>query len=255
MLKFTDQNDDDSITNTGKVNEFNKKSRAQSLTELQERLQNVRSKKKLDYKDKLIKQGLKNRLKKKTRKQERKMNKKLIQTAKVHDGTIKKENGTIEPSQAKTTKPIFNREGKMVFSKFDFSGIGQKYEFKKVENDPKKILNTLEKQREKLIELEQKGEKGRADEIREKLAWKAALAKSEGAKIKDDPFLLKKTIKKQEQQLKSSNNKWKARQDRVQKAKDAKQHKRTENLDKRKKEKKIKKMKKAVKKGKIIPGF
>lgn len=159
-----------------------------------------------------------------------------------------------EEKLVKTTKPVFNRDGKMVFSKFDFSGLGNKNE-KKTEKDPKKILKNLEKQKSKLAELEAKGEKEKAAEIKEKQAWKNALAKSEGQKVKDDPYLLKKSIKKREQTRKSSKKKWEVRKEGVKKAQDSRQVKRQENLDKRKKEKKVKTMKKAVKKGKIIPGF
>ncbi|GLV41257.1 Surfeit 6 [Carabus blaptoides fortunei] len=126
---------------------------------------------------------------------------------------------------------------------------------RKTEKDPKKILKNLEKQKTKLAELEAKGEKEKATELKEKQAWKNALAKSEGEKVKDDPYLLKKSIKKREQVRNSSKKKWEVRKEGVKKAQDTRQAKRQENLNKRKKDKKVKTMKKAVKKGKIIPGF
>lgn len=45
-------------------------------------------------------------------------------------------------------------------------------------------------------DLNQAGEKEKASHLMEKTAWKNALAKAEGQKIKDDPLLLKKSVKK-----------------------------------------------------------
>lgn len=227
----------------------NGSSRAQSLEELQNRLKAIKGKKKLNYKEKLLKKGLKSKIKKKNKKEERVMQQKLVR--------IEKTNGQIKPDPeltVKTRKPIFNSEGKIVFSKFDFTGLGTKHE-KKKEKDPKKILENMEKQKEKLKNLEAQGEKEKATELKEKFAWKNALAKAEGEKVKDDPILLKKSIKKKDDQKKSSKKKWDVRKEGVKKAQDEKQRKRTENLAKRKKEKKVTKLKKAAKRGRIIPGF
>merc|ERR1719461_1863642 len=131
-------------------------------------------------------------------------------------------------------KPVYNSEGKMVFSKFDLSNNGQ----------------TGSKSKKQ----EAQGETARVNEIEETSAWSKALEKSEGAKIKDDEFLLKKSIKKQEQRKKSSTKKWDARKESEDKRKQAKVNKRNENISKRKQDKKDKKMKKMVKKGRI-PGF
>lgn len=48
----------------------------------------------------------------------------------------------------------------------------------------------------KFRELEEKEEDGKVREMKEKEAWKNILQKAEGQKIKDDPILLKKSIKK-----------------------------------------------------------
>lgn len=219
-------------------------------------MKSVQSIKKLNYKDKLLKKGLKNRLKKKTKQEERNLKRKLVRMDKTKGAGVKREsNPTDEENVAKTPKPVFNRDGKMVFSKFDFSGLGSTKNDKKVEKDPKKILKNLEKQKARIAEMEQSGDKEKAKEVKQKHAWKMALAKSEGLKVKDDPILLKKTIKKQEQKHKDSAKKWKVRQDGVNKAQEIRQQKRTENIEKRKKEKKNKKLKQASKRGRIIPGF
>lgn len=72
-----------------------------------------------------------------------------------------------------------------------FSGKGHKSE-----KDPKKLLENLKLQQEKINQLEETEDSGKAKEIKEKMAWKTILQKAEGQKVKDDPILLKKTIKK-----------------------------------------------------------
>lgn len=65
----------------------------------------------------------------------------------------------------------------------------------KVEKDPKKILVNLKEQEQKIRSLEESGD-SKAKELKEKIAWKNVLQKAEGQKVKDDPNLLKKSIKK-----------------------------------------------------------
>ncbi|PNF21876.1 hypothetical protein B7P43_G04401 [Cryptotermes secundus] len=147
----------------------------------------------------------------------------------------------------------------MVFSRFDFSESGYKNEVMEKkgrdERDPHKMLKKIEKQNEKLKDLEATGEIGKLTEIREKIAWNRALSKSEGVKVKDNPELLKKTIKKEIQQKQKSKRKWDARTEGMKNRRDEKQKKRMENIEARKKQVKINKLKKAAKKGRIIPGF
>lgn len=60
---------------------------------------------------------------------------------------------------AKPVKPVYNSEGKMVFSKFDFSeqggGTG---EAKKQNLDPKSALRKIEGHKQKIKKLEEIGE-------------------------------------------------------------------------------------------------
>lgn len=233
------------------LNIGDKKSRATSLTELQSRLEAITSKKKLTYKDKMTKKGLKNRLKKKSKQGER-------NAIKKQDRAEKNENVTnninsSEPETIKKAKPVYNSQGKVVFSKFDFSDIGKKPKAKC--NDPKKILTDIEKLNEKIETLKQSGDVEKAIEIKEKSMWKNAIAKASGEKVKDDMTLLKKSIKRKEYKHKTSKKKWDARREAVEKTKSEKQKKRLENIDKRKKANKITKLKRSAKKGKIIPGF
>ncbi|XP_022900528.1 surfeit locus protein 6 homolog [Onthophagus taurus] len=217
-----------------------KTTRAKSLVDLQERINKLKNKSNSNYKQQLQKKHLKNRLKKKIKQENR--NK---QTKIKSEPTIKLENG--DNKELEKTKT-------MVFSKINFDGLGNQKK-KKMEKDPKKILEKVEDVNKKVAELKSVGETKKAIEIREKTAWKNALAKAEGIKVKDDPVLLKKSIKKNEQKKKSSQKKWEARIQGVEKAKDERQKKRTENIEKRQKEKKVTKLKKAAKRGKIIPGF
>nr|CAI5850482.1 unnamed protein product [Callosobruchus analis] len=233
-------------------NTFKKAPRAKSVQELQERLEKVKGKRKLNYREKLEKKKLKNQLKKKTKQSERHAQHKLVRAAKLSGATEKQ--STTETDSTKSDKPIYNKDEKIVFSKFDFSEIGKKKKLK-IEKDPKKILKNLEKQKEKISRLKESGEIEKAIEIKEKAAWKNALAKAEGQKIKDDPLLLQKSVKKKEQKQRSSKKKWEQRIQGVEKAKQERQQKRKDNIQKRKKDKKTNKLKKAAKRGKIIPGF
>lgn len=231
----------------------NPKTRVKSLEELQNRLLELKKNKRLNYKEKLLKKGLKNRIKKRVNKLNKKPGK----------GQQKSENGGSSDIQVKSedekdtkmNKPIFNSQGKMVFSKFDFGKAETKNKVKTKLNDPQKILKDIEAKSAKLKELANSGEKDKAEELKKKTLWNTALSKADGQKVKDDPELLKKTIKRREQQVNKSKKKWQTRQEGVQKAKEERQKKRSENINKRKKDKKMTKLKKASKKGKIIPGL
>lgn len=61
--------------------------------------------------------------------------------------------------------------------------------------DPKKILENLQQQEQKLQQIKEQ-DQSKVKEIKEKMAWKNILQKAEGQKVKDDPNLLKKSIKK-----------------------------------------------------------
>merc|ERR1712025_318855 len=100
--------------------------------------------------------------------------------------------------------------------------------------DPKSTLQSIQKQKEKLKRLEEKGETEIAKNLEESSAWTKALDKTEGVKVKDDVGLLKKSIKKMEQKKKSSSKKWVERKDKEKKKMEARQQKRTENIKKRK---------------------
>ncbi|KZC08234.1 PREDICTED: surfeit locus protein 6 homolog [Dufourea novaeangliae] len=229
--------------------------RANTFEELHTKLEGLKNVKKLGYKDKQLKKNLKNKMKKISKKEERLKQKKLarIEQNSTEGSKIKKEDG--EVPKVPRPKPVFNSEGKMVFSKFDFSEIGTKKKPPKSVKDPKKILLQLKQKKDKLKEMEQLGEIEKAQEIKEKDSWKSVLAKASGEKIKDDPDLLKRTINRKEQKKKHSVKKWESRLENVQKGIRERQDKRQDNIMKRKKDKKLNKLKKSAKMGRVIPGF
>lgn len=160
-----------------------KAKRAHSFEELHAKLEELKGVKKLRYKQKLLKKTLKNRLKKKTKKEERSLQRKLAGIERSTVGGSKITTESEEIPKVPKPKPVFNSEGKMVFSKFDFSEIGVKKKLPKSQNDPKKALQQLQQKKEKLKELEDMGDKEKAEDIREKDAWKSALAKATGEKV------------------------------------------------------------------------
>jgi len=223
---------------------------ARTVEELEAKLSQLRSKPTLAYKEKLQKKGLKTRLKKREKKEKRKLNR---QTDKSQSKLVKSEEVENKPFK----KPVYNSEGNLVFSKFDFSELGAKDERKvgKVIKDPKIALKKLKEGERKLKTLAESGEKEKVAAIKEKKAWKSAMLKAEGVKLKDDPELLKTSIKKIKKRKEKSEARWKANVKRVEREKEEKQRKRTENLQARSKEKKLKKMKTHAKRGRIIAGF
>ena len=75
----------------------------------------------------------------------------------------------------------------MVFSKFDFTASdGSNKEKKQPGLDAKSALARLEAQKEMVRSLAATGKTDRVKKIEEKTAWKAALDKAEGVKLKDD---------------------------------------------------------------------
>ena len=94
---------------------------------------------------------------------------------------------TPEPAvQKKLPKPIFNSEGRMVFSKFDFGELtasATSSTLKKTTNDPKAALHKIKKVKDKVKSLQEKGDKEKAKSIEEKKAWEGALQRAEGLKV------------------------------------------------------------------------
>ncbi|KAL4706835.1 hypothetical protein ACJJTC_010069 [Scirpophaga incertulas] len=224
--------------------------RARNITELEEKLQKMKAQNNFNLKNKLVKKSLNSKLSKQIKKRERQNKNRVKPNPDIFDTVVHKTEKE-EKSNSNVAKPVFNMDGKLVFSKFDFANIGKKEKISKREKDPKKLLTTLKEQEQKIRELEETGS-AKANEVKEKIAWKSALQKAEGVKVKDDPILLKKSIKKMEQRKKQSKKKWENRLHNVEQKKDERQKKRKENISKKKKEKKAKVVKAAVKRGRVV---
>lgn len=150
-------------------------------------------------------------------------------------------------------KPVFNKDGNLLYSKFDFSEDGQG-ENKKSEYGGKKTKNLLkqaEKKKEKLEKLKE-ADPQKAELVVEKEKWKKAIQKSEGIKVKDDPKLLKKSLKLEQKKKKKSTKEWKQRTEEVEKKQKVRQEKRNQNIQQKKKEKRDRKLKLLKKKGRVI---
>ena len=160
---------------------------------------------------------------------------------------IERRSKGIIPAESIKPKPVFNTEGKMVFSKFDFasSGTPEKPKAKKVS-----LKAELHRAREKQKQKKQKGSDGADSE-----AWETAMKKATGEKIRDDPKLIQKTIRRQQQKKKQSKKKWDERIQNEKKKQEERQSKRMGNIQDRRDQKKKKIMNKLKKKGRILPGF
>lgn len=153
---------------------------------------------------------------------------------------------------------ILNNQGKPVKTKFDFSmfSVGNdKSHFSELRGrDYQRLLEKVEKRKEKVETLKEK-DLDSGQRLEEKFKWQDMIHKAKGEKVKDDPAMLKKSLKKKEKMKEQKKKKWGERTKNVEDMKKKKQEKRTANINKRKADKKDKVRKKMIKKGRIIPGF
>uniref|UniRef100_A0A182N647 SURF6 domain-containing protein n=1 Tax=Anopheles dirus TaxID=7168 RepID=A0A182N647_9DIPT len=163
------------------------------------------------------------------------------------------EHKPLKLKQEKKSGPVFNAEGKIVFSKFQLD----EHDVKKkgIETDTKKLLKKVLDNKKQLTELKQSGELDKYAEIKKKQAWEKAMAKTAGQKVRDDPELLAKKVVQRKKDIQKSKKKWDERLEKIEHQKKQKQEKRQSNINDRKKQKKTTKLKRASKKGRIIPGF
>ena len=198
------------------------------------------------------KQKLRKKLAKATRKQQNvriKTKKPLIERTK-----------TVNGESGGPSRPAFNKDGQLVFSRFDFSQTGKDTKKLKVKTkgdvgkNYKKMLENVTKQKEKLSKLKETNP-DEAESAEMKGKWMSALKKAEGMKVRDDPEKLKKALKRKEKKKEKSKKAWSERKEAVEKKQKEKQEKRTQNLAKRKQSNKDKKIKKLQKKGRMLPGF
>ncbi|XP_013419957.1 surfeit locus protein 6 homolog [Lingula anatina] len=157
----------------------------------------------------------------------------------------------------KAAKPVFNKEGKMVFSRFDFTE-GTSKESKKSNKfagkDYKKLLQKVEKQKEHVDRLKV-SDKEKAKQVQEKITWTSALQRAEGIKVKDNPEMLKKAAKRKDKKKQIAKKHWTEREEKLKDKMEERQKKRQKNIKAKKQAKIDKKIKSAKKRGRIIPGF
>ena len=121
--------------------------------------------------------------------------------------------------------------GELAFSNFDFKSDASLLQplvaGKKV--NKRKLLEQAERaEAEKARLLKEGGAKGKA--IVEDMEWQKTLKRVQGVKIKDNPKLLRKSIKRDQKKKAKSAKEWAERKAVVEKAARDKQAKRTENL-------------------------
>jgi hypothetical protein len=171
--------------------------------------------------------------------------------------------GKKSKKKAKTPK-IYNDEGKIIFSKFDFVAPpmskseeevkGDKKKKMKLKNkkDLKKLLKKAEAEEDKIESLRSSGQSEEAEKLKSSSQWRAALAKSEGEKVRNKPELIKKTIKRMDKTKKKSDQKWKERTEATEARMESAQKKRQRHIEGRSKAKKDKKLTRLRKKGRIV---
>ncbi|XP_076090605.1 uncharacterized protein LOC143062722 [Mytilus galloprovincialis] len=196
--------------------------------------------------------------KKRLRRRESKLKKKMTKKEDKNKGNLTKPeiNGDISVKKPAVTPVKDKSTGKMVFSKFDFVDSGDKEapqnNFKG--KDFKRLLEKVEKKKQKIEKLKETNPDA-AKAVASKESWKKVMAKAEGEKIKDDPNLLKKSLKKKEKFKEKRKKQWDERTSQTEHRMKAQQDKRQKNIDSRKKAKIDKKIKRSKKKGRMVPGF
>lgn len=115
----------------------------------------------------------------------------------------------------------------------------------------KGLLAKAEANQAKLEALRASKQEAAAQSMEQSAAWEAALKRAKGEKVKDDPKLLRKALKRREKAKEKSRAKWAERTEAVKEAQAAKQARRTSNLAKRAEGKKAARMRKA---GIVTPG-
>lgn len=175
-------------------------------------------------------------LKKKAQAKVKKEKKKMHQ--KMKNESVLAKTDTLKTKE-KPKAPAVGKEA-VVFSKFAMSTEEKKKPQKK---DLTKILKNIEKKKENLEILKTKNPQ-KLKEIVTNEAWNKAILKSEGEKIKDDPKLIKKSIKAEQKKKSKSASDWAKRIADVEERTKARQTKRSENIQKRKEDINAKKNKK-----------
>ena len=171
---------------------------------------------------------------------------------KKEKNTVPKGGEGFMKQNASPSKTILNDNGDVVFSKFDFMEKKKKPKPGSKEKKYSKLLAKAEAHKKKLETLQAEDIK-KAKEFKDKHLWSQALQKAEGVKQRDDPKLLKKSMKKRDREKEKSRKQWKERIDHQKKQAEEKQKLRQKHIKERTEAKKAKKLGKGKKKHR--PGF
>ena len=145
---------------------------------------------------------------------------------------------------AQTRADETSDDPKFSFNRFEFSDSGQPERRK---NNYRALVAKAEAKQKKLQELLEE-DKERGEGAREKEGWSRAVRMARGEKVRDDPTLLRKTVKRLEKKKKSHVKKWKERARVEQERQEATQRKRQQNIRERVDKIKAKKTRKRAKK-------
>uniref|UniRef100_A0A915BX15 Ribosomal RNA-processing protein 14/surfeit locus protein 6 C-terminal domain-containing protein n=1 Tax=Parascaris univalens TaxID=6257 RepID=A0A915BX15_PARUN len=151
-----------------------------------------------------------------------------------------------------------NDAGQLVYSKFDFIVKDDQQKEKKkdkrdkfVGKDYGRLLKKAEMRQERIEKIREKNPQ-KAERIEENIRWNKAMSRAEGHKVKDNPELLKKGMKRKERMKERSKEKWTKRIDYVKEKQAKQQEKRQANIQARRDIVKKRKLQKARKKGRIL---
>jgi len=227
--------DENEMNHEVDIKDLKPMTKVSSITELQERLKksidDLRAKRKaqnnnaIHSRDELLKKRLK---RKRDRKEQ--IQKKKEKRRKTNDmvGMDIPEGQAAESTKATKTKEV---EENVSFGKIVFNEETEKKK-KKGPTDTLGRLKQAEANKKKLEKLKST-DMEKAEALEEKIQWSKAMKLVEGEKIKDDPRLLKKTLKREQKLKERSAKKWNDRQKTVARQMKEKQKKREENIKNR----------------------
>ncbi|KAJ3088493.1 hypothetical protein HK102_008603 [Quaeritorhiza haematococci] len=175
---------------------------------------------------------LERRLKRKQDREKKKQSNKANKASKAAAVEIKKgKQGDVEGALDKSSRSALTVEENVSFGKLDFEEVegGNK---KKRKADTVGLLKKAEAKKAKLEKLKE-SQPEKASQIEDSLKWSKALKQASGEKIKDDPKLLKKTLKRKQKIKERSKKDWDKRKETVRQNLEEKQKKRQENIQAR----------------------
>lgn len=123
--------------------------------------------------------------------------------------------------------------------------------YKLVGKDYSKLLKRISKHDATLKRLAESNPK-RAERVAERRLLTTAIDRAAGLKIRDNPDLIRKSMKAKDGRKRRSKQEWQTRKEDVTQRKDERQRKRRENIDKRKDAKQKHKVDRARKRGRFV---